>query len=346
MTQQLTKYSADVPVEFYGNAGQLTETQKDVITAIARGATKTQLSVFFGICERYRLDPFDASGQVWFVRRGDTWSAQIGVAGQRLIAERTGRVAGKIGPEWSSDGIKWLPFWLPTVDRNGKNIPPALARFGLLKRGETEWMWGYVTWDEWVQTKDGRPLGLWASKPSYMLGIRAESVAYRRAFPLEIGALPVRFEEEDDAPDLEPSMRPSISVVQERPPAQPTDLYPPEDDGPPPDPAHEAFRAACKGKTPRIVCELLGIDPNGNASEALSYTANAVGWDLMRKCVQDGVTIAVAVKAEPAKQDEPERDILAPDDLPFDTEPTEQRPMFEHEALGLPRDSVRSKGAH
>lgn len=285
MTQQLTKYRADVPVEWYGNAGQLSDEQRQVITAIAKGATKNQLAVFFGICERYRLDPFDASGQVWFVKRqvwnadtrqnDETYSVQIGVAGLRLIAARTGEYQGEIGPEWSKDGAAWSPFW--TWDD-----PPMVARVGVRRRGFPEPLWAYATWQESAQLKrDGTPMSLWKTRPSFMLGKCAEAQALKRAFPAELGSLSYTLESDEDQPRR----------MQVREDARIEDLYPdsPMDRprlaqaAPIPDdvidiPATVAPEPAAARPAPAAAASRQGIDPDG--ADAFWKRARALGLKL------------------------------------------------------------------
>lgn len=73
----------------------------------------------------------------------------------------------------------------------------------------------------------------------------------------------------------------------------------------PADAARDAFTAVCRGKTARQVCDLLGIDPNGDAREAITYAANAYGYDRLRKCMEDGVTIERSLQADAGAQPEP-----------------------------------------
>lgn len=74
-----------------------------------------------------------------------------------------------------------------------------------------------------------------------------------------------------------------------------------------PDPARTAFRSAVIGRGSRAVCQQLGIEPEGTANEAIEAAADIYGWDLMRKCIEDGVTITRAIAADSEADDsEPE----------------------------------------
>lgn len=74
-------------------------------------------------------------------------------------------------------------------------------------------------------------------------------------------------------------------------------------------PAYDAFKAAAKGKTARQLCDALGIDPNGDARAALEGGANAYGWDVLRRCIEDQITIDVALRARDATDADPDPEI-------------------------------------
>ena len=83
---------------------------------IAKGASDDELKMFLYQCQRTGLDPF--SRQIYAIRRKEKdkasgeWvtkmSTQVSIDGFRLIAERTGKYAGQLGPVWWNDGAGWM----------------------------------------------------------------------------------------------------------------------------------------------------------------------------------------------------------------------------------------------
>lgn len=151
---------------------------------VAKGCDQNELAFFLNVCKMKRLDPF--SQQVHVVKRWDSdlgrekMTIQIGIDGFRVIAARTGELAGNDEPMFDTEDGPHPNKATVTVYRwsqgkgLGERIPyTASARFS-----------------EYVQTKkDGTPNRMWATKPFIMLGKCAEALALRKAFPDEYSGL-------------------------------------------------------------------------------------------------------------------------------------------------------------
>ena len=171
-------------------------TPEDVRTiraTVAKDCNDSELALFLATCQHTGLNPLVR--QIYAIKMQGRLTIHVGIDGYRLVAARTGRYAGQVGPQWCGEDGVWQDVWLG-------NKPPAACKVGILRTGFPEPVWAVATFKEFSKNTD-----TWKAMPSHMLAKVAESHALRRAFPNDLANLTPDFE---DAPAERPVRMPRI----------------------------------------------------------------------------------------------------------------------------------------
>jgi len=146
---------------------------------IAVGCTDDELKLFIHVASKCGLDPF--SRQIYAIKRKakvdgkfvEKMAIQTGIDGFRLIAHRTGQCLSISDPEFKYEGKNLIPISATvTVE---KIVGQYVGKFTAT-----------AYWADYYG--DGRSY-MANGKPRIMLGKCAESIALRKAFPVELSGV-------------------------------------------------------------------------------------------------------------------------------------------------------------
>lgn len=169
-----------------------TDEQVDLIkNQIAKGTSDGELQLFMMQCQKTGLDPF--ARQIFCIGRPaydketktykQTFTTQVSIDGLRLIAERSGKYTGQVGPFWCGEDAIWKEVWL-------EKGQPKAAKVGVLRNDFKEPIFAVARFDAYKQTnKDNILNNMWQKMGDVMLAKCAESLALRKAFPQELSGL-------------------------------------------------------------------------------------------------------------------------------------------------------------
>jgi phage recombination protein Bet len=162
---------------------------------ITQNLSDDEHALFLLACQRSGLDPF--ARQIYFMWSRGKFVIEATIDGFRISAERTGKYAGQVGPEWCGPDGKWSDIWTGAQ-------PPTAARVGILRQGFAEPVWGKALYGEYAQ--EGR---FWQNMATNQLAKCAEALGFRKAFPQEFSGL---YTPEEMAQSISDSQR-QTSVV-------------------------------------------------------------------------------------------------------------------------------------
>lgn len=166
-------------------------------TTLYQNFSLQQLELLAIAAERSGLDPF--ARQIYATKRWDSTlgidkiNIQVSIDGFRLVAERSGKYAGQVGPFWHN-GNEWVDYWIDST-------PPVAAKVGVIRSDFKEIMWGFARFDAYKQTnKSGQLTMIWKNMPELMIAKCAEALALRKAFPQELSGF---YTDDELPPQLE-----------------------------------------------------------------------------------------------------------------------------------------------
>src|SRR5260221_12314287 len=94
---------------------------------IAKETTPEEFRFFLEVCKYRGLNPFNR--EIYAIPgKGGKTTFQVSIDGLRLLAERSGKYKGQLGPFYCAEDGEWREVWL-------SKTPPAAAKVGVIRAG-------------------------------------------------------------------------------------------------------------------------------------------------------------------------------------------------------------------
>jgi phage recombination protein Bet len=167
---------------------------------IASGVSDNEFFFFLEVCKARGLNPFNR--EIYAIPRSQKMTIQVSIDGMRILAERSGKYRGQIGPQYCAADGQWRDEWL--LDE-----PPVAARVGVLRSDFDQPIWAVARYKAYVQASNP----LWKSMPEVMCAKCAESLALRKAFPQNTAGLYTNEEMMQADGDMPRVKAPSLKVL-------------------------------------------------------------------------------------------------------------------------------------
>jgi phage recombination protein Bet len=154
-------------------------------STVASELTEQEFKLFLYQCTRTGLDPL--CRQIHPIKRNSNnknkMSIQIGIDGMRIIAERTNKYLGQVGPWWCGEDGIWKDVWLSSGS-------PVAAKVGILREGFKEPIYAVARFSSYCQSDyNGKLTHVWAKMGDIMIAKCAEALGIRKAFPHDLSGL-------------------------------------------------------------------------------------------------------------------------------------------------------------
>lgn len=199
-------------VQTDGGVDQFTEQGATLIRRmLCPEASNEELAFFATYCKRLNLDPL--AGHVHLVKRRqqrdgqwiDVARPELSLSALLLLAERSGKYAGRTQYEWCGKDGQWRDVWL-------EDTPPAASRVGVYRTGSPEPIYGVATFASYAARKrNGELMAMWEKHGPRMIAKCALALALREALPAELGGV-YSVDEMQHAPEIEPASNDVVDV--------------------------------------------------------------------------------------------------------------------------------------